>query len=142
MWSEGELKPLTRNPMKRILLLSFTLSVLACANEKAPVTAVETKRSSATNNDVTAARLADGIRLNNQGGTTIRYIARNEGWLGLLAGCHYEPSTCATLGAGKSVVITAADIHGFYDQAPALEVWYWEEGSNEPAPQSIRLPLN
>ena len=124
--------------MKRILLLSLALSVLACSENS--VTSVDTRQSSLTDTDVSAVRLADGIRLTNQSGKTIRFIAKNEAWLGLLAGCHHAPESCSTLASGQSVVIGTDDIVGYSPGAAVLEVWYWFDGSSEPA-GLIRLPL-
>jgi len=127
--------------MNNILLLSLALSVLACATEKEPITGVDTKPSAVQTADVYAERTDDGIRLTNKGSKTILYIARNEGWLGLLAGCHDMPSTCAALATGESVVIRNADIIGF-DARGVLEVWYWVDGTSDRGGSRIRLPLD
>ena len=124
--------------MKRFSLLILALAISACSNGKS-VTEVDTRQSHLASTQVTAERVATGVRVTNGGGVEIRFLVKNAHWLGLLAGCHNEPSTCATLGAGESAVVKSEDIYGYSPSGNALEVWYWVKGVNDPAGKSIQL---
>jgi hypothetical protein len=133
----------TNNPtlhaMKRFTLAFLFLTIAACSNGNPSVTGVDTKQSQQLSNDVTAQRTPEGVRVTNGGGKDIRFLAKNAVWLGLLAGCHHEPNTCATLKVGQTTVVRFNDIFGFNESAAQLEVWYWVAGAGEPAGKVIQL---
>ena len=133
--------PATRFPrvMKRLALIVLSVSLAACSIEKSAVTDVDTRQENGVENQVTAERVPDGVRVTNGSSVEIRYLVKNAAWLGLLAGCHNEPTTCATLGPGQSAVMKSASIYGHQPDANGLEVWYWVKGDSDTAGKSIYL---
>ena len=128
------------NAMKRLTLTLLAAAALsACTSEKPTVSDVDTRQSELSLTQVTATRVAEGVRVTNGTGVEIRFLVKNAGWLGLLAGCHNEPSSCTALAAGQSVVVKSADIYGNDAGTTTLEVWYWAKGSDDPAGKSIHV---
>lgn len=119
--------------MKHALFFVLLLGTSACRENAEPATGLEdATRPTSVVGEVTAERTAEGIRLANGGNVTIRYVAKNPMWFGLLGAC-VGNTPCAELAPGQSVVVPASSIHGYVDNAPVLEVIYWPAGAADDA---------
>jgi hypothetical protein len=125
--------------MKHLTPFILAVAIAACSNVKASPTEVDTRLTDVAATSVTAERVADGVRVTNGSGKDIRLLVKNAHWLGLLAGCHHEPSSCTSLAARQSVVVKWSDVAGFNAGANQLEVWYWVSASDDQVGKVIRL---
>ena len=106
----------------RILLAAVVASSAACSREE--IDPVTPGPSAVENANVTAERVANGVKITNGSTTRISYVVVNPNWLGLLASC--RTAECPTIAAGASVVVPESAIYGFAAGA-RLVVNYWPE---------------
>jgi hypothetical protein len=125
--------------MKRLAPILVAVVIAACSTGKSSPTEADNRLTDVADNAVTAERVSEGVRVTNGSGANIRLLVKNAAWLGLLAGCHHEPSSCTLVGARQSVVVKWTDVAGFHSDAKQLEVWYWVAGSDEPIGKVIQL---
>lgn len=108
--------------MKHSLRILLAAALVACASEpKEPTTLGP---NTAGNADVTAERVATGVKITNGSASKISYVVVNPNWLGLLASC--RTVACPTVAVGSSVVVPEAQIYGF-EASAKLVVRYWPE---------------
>ena len=121
--------------MRHSLRILLAAALVACAPESKEPTAFDPNAAGTA--DVTAERVANGVKITNGSTSRISYVVVNPNWLGLLASC--RTVTCPSVAAGGSVVVPESEIHGFSADAPKLVVRYWPEVTSVFEPIEIEV---
>ena len=121
----------------RILLAAVVAGSAACTREV--IDPVTPGPSAIENANVTAERVASGVKITNGSTARISYVVLNPTWLGLLASC--RTAECPTIAAGASVVVPESAIHGFSSSAAKLVVRYWPETTSVFDPIEIEVAM-
>lgn len=110
--------------MRSLLIAFFVLGAAACGNE-ASTGPAGLGNETVVKGNITATRIVGGIRLVNETGEPLAYIATNRQWLGLVARCIDPGPGCIRLGARASLTIADVDIIGYAPGMREATVVVW-----------------
>ena len=75
---------------------------------------------------VSATKVATGIRITNHTDRGVAYAVSNPTWLGLLAICNDPEPACVRLARGASVIVPFSEIHGYAEgTTTSVRVAWW-----------------